>query len=801
VSGTITDARTGEALPGATILLDGAAIGTTNPAGAFSLAAVPAGAHELRITFLGYEPLVRAVQGRADAQQLSAQLQPGGVLTGEALVTASRASDRTATVYTNLSKQDLNKRNFGQDLPYLLDQTPSVVVTSDAGGGVGYTDIRIRGTSSTGINTTVNGVPLNDPESHGSFLVNLPDLASSINSIQVQRGVGTSQNGSAAFGASLNISTLDVRREAYGETQNSYGSFNTWKNNVSFGTGLVGKYFTFDGRLSRISSDGYMNRAASDLKSYYFSAGYQNKNTLLKFITFSGREKTYQAWNGVPEPAITGNQALLQTYVDNGELSPADAERVRQEGRRYSYYTYDNQTDNYQQNHYQLHLSQGLGSDWNLGAALHLTRGFGYYESYRERRRFSNYGLQNVVIGGDTISRTNLIDRKWLDNYFYGGTFALNYQPKNNEKLQATLGGGWNRFDNDHYGEIIWAQYAGTSFPGQRHYLNTAHKTDFNAYARATYQVLPWLGVYGDMQVRRIYYTIAGTEQLSTSSPLVQVNTDVSYTFFNPKAGATVNLPHGQQLYASFAVGQREPVRSDFTDRPSGDVLAQAERLNDWEGGYRFTRADLSFLGPNTAVRVEANGFYMSYRNQLVNTGQLNDVGTALRTNVARSYRRGVELTGFVSVNDKISLTSTLTLSQNRILDYRGVTDSIGRTTTISYSPSAISAHTLEGQPLKGLRLALLYKTVSRQYLDNSANDGRSIAAYQVLDLRLRYTLHPSFMKEIELALLVNNLLNREYVSNGYTYGYIGASGNQENFNWYFPQATRNFLASVNLRF
>ncbi|GAB3639092.1 TonB-dependent receptor [Hymenobacter arcticus] len=805
VAGTITDAQTGTALPGATILLDGAAIGVTSAAGTFNLSAVGAGSHELRITFLGYEPLVRQVQGQVTEQQIVARLRPGGVLTGEALITATRASDRTATVYTNLSKQDLNKRNFGQDLPYLLDQTPSVVVTSDAGAGVGYTDIRIRGTSSTGINTTINGVPLNDPESHGSFLVNLPDLASSINSIQVQRGVGTSQNGSAAFGASLNISTLDNRREAYAETQNSYGSFNTWKNNVSFGTGLVGKYFTVDGRLSRISSDGYMNRAASDLKSYYFAAGYQQKNTLIKFITFSGREKTYQAWNGVPEPALTGNQAQLQTYLDNGELSAADAARVLAEGRRYSYYTYDNQTDNYQQNHYQLHLSQGLGSSWNLGAALHLTRGFGYYESYRANRKFADYNLPDVVLGGDTLTRTNLIDRKWLDNYFYGGTFALNYQPKDNDKFQATLGGGWNRFDNDHYGEIIWAQYASTSFPGQRYYFNTARKTDFNAYARATYQALPWLGLYGDMQVRRILYRIDGVEDSQND-----VATRANYTFFNPKAGATAALGHGQQLYASFAVGQREPVRADFTDRQVGYAPAQAERLLDFEAGYRFTRADLILLGPRTAVRVEANYFDMTYRNQLVATGQLNDVGTALRTNVARSYRRGVELTGFISANDKISLSSTVTLSRNRILDYYDVTYDAnyapvvaaeGRTTTISYSPSAITAHTLEGQPLKGLRLALLYKTVSRQYLDNSTNEGRSIQPYQVLDFRLRYALHPSFMKEIELALLVSNVLNREYAANGYTYGYVGASGNQETFNWYYPQATRNFLASVNLRF
>ncbi|WP_345127072.1 TonB-dependent receptor [Hymenobacter antarcticus] len=726
------------------------------------------------------------------------------IVTPEALVTASRANDRTATAYTNLSKQDLAKRNFGQDLPYLLDQTPSVVVTSDAGAGVGYTDIRIRGTSNTGINMTINGVPLNDPESRGAFLINLPDLASSINSLQIQRGVGTSQNGGAAFGASLNVSTLDNRREAYAETQNTYGSYQTWKNNVSFGTGLINGHFTVDGRLSRIVSDGYMNRAASDLKSYYFAAGYQAKNTLLKFITFAGREKTYQAWNGVPEPALTGNRAQLQTYIDNGELSEADAARVLQEGRRYSYYTYGNQTDNYQQNHYQLHLSQGLGQSWNLAAALHLTRGFGYYESYRARRKFADYGLNNVVIGGQTITRTNLVDRKWLDNNFYGGTLALNYQPADG-KLQATLGGAWNRYDGDHYGEIIWAQYASNSQLGQRYYFNNAVKTDYNAYARATWQVLDKLGIYGDVQVRHINYTIDGLE-----AGRRDVTTRASYTFFNPKAGATLSLGQGQQLYGSFAVGQREPVRSDFTDRPVGDQSARAERLEDFEGGYRLNRPELTFLGPRTAVRFEANGFYMSYRNQLVATGQLNDVGTALRTNAPRSYRRGVELSGFVSADDRISLSTTLTLSQNRILDYQNVTydanyapviDVRARTTTISYSPAVVSAHTLEGQPLKGLRVALLLKTVSRQYLDNSQNENRSINPYQTLDFRLRYALHPVFMKEIELGLLVNNVLNREYVANGYTYSYVGASGNQETFNWFYPQATRNYLASVGLKF
>ncbi|MCC2548434.1 TonB-dependent receptor [Hymenobacter sp. BT175] len=803
VSGTITDARTGAALPGATILLDGAPAGATDASGAFALPAVPAGSHELRVTFLGYQTLTRTVQGQAEAQQVSLGLQSGGILTGEAVVTATRANERTATTYTNVSKEQLAARNFGQDLPYLLDQTPSVVVNSDAGAGVGYTDIRIRGVNNTGINMTINGVPLNDAESHGSFLVNLPDLSSSISSLQIQRGVGTSQNGGAAFGASINISTLENRREAYAESQNSFGSFDTWKNTVSFGTGLINGHFTVDGRLSRIVSDGYVNRGASDLKSYYLSAGYQGRSTLVKFITFSGREKTYQAWNGVPEPGITGDQQLLKQFVDNGELSAADAERLRQEGRRFSYYTYDNQTDNYQQNHYQLHLAQELGPSWSLTLTNHLTRGFGYYESYRTNRRFSAYDLPNVVIGNQTISRTNLIDQKWLDNYFFGSTGALSFHPQSYDKLQVTVGGAWNRFLNDHYGEVIWAQYASTGSIRHRYYFSDAVKTDYNAYARTTWQLIPRLSLYLDLQGRHINYNIDGIDDDRSA-----LGTHVSYTFFNPKGGATLTLAEGQQLYASYAVGNREPVRSDFTDRPVGDQTARPETLHDVEGGYRFSRADL--LGANTGLRFEATGYYMGYRNQLVATGQLNDVGAALRTNVARSYRTGVELTGGVSANDKISLSSTLTLSRNRILNYRDVTYNAdfepvvaaeARTTTISYSPSTVSAHTLEGQPLKGLRLALLYKTVSRQYLDNSTSEDRMIKPYQVLDFRARYAIRPSFMKEIELGLLVSNLLNREYVANGYTYGYPDGAGRQQTFNFYYPQATRNFLASVGVKF
>ncbi|MBG8552833.1 TonB-dependent receptor [Hymenobacter guriensis] len=799
VSSFIPMSAEATSLPGATVYLDGVAIGQTDDFGQFNVPAVPAGSHQLRITSIGHKPLEASISGQPALQKLHFVLEGEVQLTGEALVTASRANERTATAYTNLSKEDLEKRNFGQDIPYLLDQTPSVVVNSDAGNGVGYTGIRVRGTGIEGINVTVNGVPLNDAESHGAFFVNLPDLASSASSVQVQRGVGTSQNGSAAFGASLNLSTLESRQQAYAESQNSFGSYNTWKNTVQFGTGRLGPGFTVDGRLSRISSDGYMLRGASDLKSYYLAAGYQGKNTLLKFITFSGREKTYQAWNGVPEPALTRNAAGLQQYVDNYELTPEDAARALREGRRYAYYTYDNQTDNYQQNHYQLHLTQVLSPDWSVAAALHLTRGFGYYESLRLNRKLADYNLPDVVVGTETIKRTDLVDQKWLDNYFYGGIFALNYQPAAG-KVQATLGGGWNRFLNDHYGEVIWARYASSGSIGHRSYFNDATKTDYNAYARATWQALDRLSFYADVQVRRIGYHLGGIEDKQ-----VPVSAKAEYTFFNPKAGLTWQLTDLQTLYASYAVAHREPVRSDFTDRPLGDAGPQTEELHDIEGGYRLNRSVNGRI-----LRAEVNGFYMRYRNQLVNTGQLNDVGTALRTNAPRSYRTGVELTGTYQPLAWLNLNSTLTLSRNRIQDYRAVTydkdynpvvAEVGRNTIISYSPAVVSAHTLEVVPVKNLRAALLYKTVSRQFLDNTASANKAIAAYQVLDLRLRYTLRPTFMRELELGLLVNNLLNREYVANGYTYGYPNAEGQQLTFNFYYPQATRNFLASVGVKF
>ncbi|MFD2246116.1 TonB-dependent receptor [Pontibacter ruber] len=788
LSGRITDASGGNALPGANVVLDGSGNGATaGQDGYYEFRNLAAGKYTLRVSYLGYAQVVRQVSLQADTQ-LDVALAQTTHRTGEVVISATRASEKTGTTFTNVSKEEIQERNFGQDLPYLLEQTPSVVVNSDAGAGVGYTGIRIRGSDITRINVTVNGIPINDAESHGTFFVNMPDLGSSIQDIQVQRGVGTSTNGAGAFGASLNIRTLGLNREAYAEALNSVGSFNTWRHTVSFGSGLIKDKFTFDGRLSKISSDGYVDRAFSDLKSYYFSAGYHGKTGMLKFVTFSGKEQTYQAWNGVP-------QDKLET------------------DRTYNSLTYENETDNYQQDHYQLHYSKDLASRLNLGGAFFYTRGRGYYEQYKENQKLSKYGISPVVLGDTTISRSDLIRQKWLDNHFYGATYALTYTDEAG-KLEATLGGAWNKYDGDHYGEVIWARYASNSEIRQRYYFNNAIKTDFNIFGKATYQLNEKLGLFGDLQYRTINYEIEGEDDNN-----INVTQQVDYHFINPKAGITYELTSNQTVYASYAVGNREPVRSDFTDQPLADrtrgVQPEAETLYNWEAGYRLHGSSTAILGYNTRYSVDANYFFMDYKNQLVLTGQLNDVGSPLRTNIKDSYRTGIELAGSVNLNDVVELSSNLNLSRNKIRNYNetvyiydenysveGTTENKYSETDISFSPAVVSAHKLEVQPVKGFKAALLYKTVSKQYLDNTSSEDRKINGYQVADLRLRYILKPSFLRELEVALLVNNLFNKKYEANGYTFSeqYAG-DPTRYDYNYYYPQATRNFLLSLGVKF
>ncbi|WP_018476927.1 TonB-dependent receptor [Pontibacter roseus] len=789
LSGQVTDAAKNQALAGATVVLAGQGAGTVSGAdGSFEFQNLPAGSYTLQVSYLGYSPIERRVELTADTNVRIA-LQQATLRTGEVVISATRANEKTGTTFTNVSREELQERNFGQDLPYLLEQTPSVVVNSDAGAGVGYTGIRIRGSDITRINVTVNGIPINDAESHGTFFVNMPDLGSSVQDIQVQRGVGTSTNGAGAFGASLNIRTLGVNRDAYAEAMNGYGSFNTWRHSVSFGSGLIHDKFTFDGRLSKISSDGYVDRAFSDLKSYYFAAGYHGKAGMLKFVTFSGKEQTYQAWNGVPEDKLETD-------------------------RTYNSLTYDNETDNYQQDHYQLHYSKDLASRLNLGGAFFYTRGRGYYEQFKDDQKLSKYGIAPVALGDTTIGRSDIIRQKWLDNHFYGATYALNYTDGAG-RLEATLGGAWNRYDGDHFGEVIWARYAGTSNIRHRYYENNAIKTDFNIFGKATYQLTDRLGVFGDVQFRAIDYKIDGVDDNN-----IDVTQQADFQFVNPKVGSTYAVTDNQTVYASYAVGNREPARSDFTDthlnnQSSGATRPKAETLHNLEAGYRLRGNGLSLLGQSLGYTLDANYFYMDYDNQLVLTGQLNDVGAPLRTNIKDSYRTGIELAGMVKLNDLMEWSSNVTLSRNKIQNYtetvyvydesysvENVIRNNYNETDISFSPAVVSAHQLEVQPIKGFRTALLYKTVSKQYLDNTASDNRMLQGYQVLDLRLRYTLKPAFMRELELALLVSNLLNQKYEANGYTFSeqYTG-DPTRYDYNYYYPQATRNFFLSLGMKF
>ncbi|MBC6990766.1 TonB-dependent receptor [Hymenobacter sp. BT491] len=789
VSGSITDARTGAALPGASIVLDGTPTGAaTDASGAFTLPAVPAGAHELRISFIGYRQLVQAVQGQPAAQQVRLALAPADFVTGEAVVTATRANEKTGTTYTNVSNEQLQARNFGQDLPYLLDQTPSVVVNSDGGTGVGYTGIRVRGTDNTRINVTLNGVPVNESESHGVFFVDLPDLASSVQSIQVQRGVGTSTNGAGAFGASLNVETTGLRTQPYANVNNSAGSYGTWKSTIAAGTGLINSHFTLDARVSRLQSEGYVDRSASRLGSLYLAGTYSGKNTLVRAMVLTGREKTGQAWYGLADSLLTKKRRFNEAGTDYGQHFPA----------------YRNQTDNYQQDYYQLLVSHQFGPNWNLSVTPFWTRGGGYYEEYKVGQDFAKYGISGPVYaaraagGLDTITSTDVIRRRWLKTDLYGATYSLQYRPETGTLTELTLGGATIGYRGQHFDELTWAQY-GLNIPesGYRYYSEpNALKTDANGYARAVYQLAEPLSAFVDLQYRYVKYTFFGP---LASGEKGQQNT--YFHFFNPKAGLTYTLPHSITAYASYAVAQREPTRTDYTDTPA-ERRPVSEKLQNVEAGLRRNAGVFQW---------SANYYLMLYRNQLVLSGKLDDVGNPIHNNVRDSYRTGVELTGAAQVAKQLTISANATFSRNKIknyTDYLADYDNGGeaatryRETDISFSPAVIVGNTLEYQPVSGLRLAVLSKYVGKQYLDNTASNDRSIDSYFVNDLRLRYAFQPGKLglRNVEVALLVNNIFSTRYESNGYTYGYI-EGGQVQYFNYHYPQAPRNFLASLNLHF
>jgi iron complex outermembrane receptor protein len=693
-----------------------------------------------------------------------------------------------------ISKADLQKQNLGQDLPILLNFTPSIVTTTDAGAGVGYTGMRIRGSDATRTNVTINGIPVNDAESQGVFWVNMPDFASSVSSVQIQRGVGTSVNGAGAFGATVNLETARPQDQAYAEIGNSYGSFNTWKNNVQFGTGLIKNKFKLDGRLSRITSDGFIDRASSNLRSF-FVAGEFDAGKAGTFTTniFSGKEITYQAWEGVPESRLRGNKEEIEAYINRNFLNDRAANHLRNaNSRTFNPYTYENQVDDYQQDHYQFLHKLNVGN-FRFNSALFYTKGRGFFEQFRENDRLSSYNLPNVVVGGETIKNTDLIRRRWLDNDFYGFVTNMTYATS---RIEAILGGGYNVYQGKHFGEVIWARYASTGNIRHRYYDNDATKTDANVYAKANFRVIEsadfW--AFADMQIRNVSYKFLGYD--TDKRNVTQTD---NLTFFNPKLGVRYNANNEHDFYASYAVANREPNRNDYTESTTNS-RPKHETLHNIEAGYSWNKG--KFL-------LAANVYYMLYKNQLVVTGKLNDVGSAVRQNTPDSYRTGLELQANWFISNKLKWNLNATFSQNKIASYTEYLDNYDtgeqqsftyKDTDIAFSPSVVAASQFTVSPTNWFNVALLTKYVGKQYLDNTQNESRKLNDYLTNDLHFNFIVKPKFMKEINVSFLANNIFSTLYESNGYTFGYI--AGNQtirENF--YYPQAGFNWLGQVVVKF
>jgi iron complex outermembrane receptor protein len=677
-------------------------------------------------------------------------------LLDEVLVSAVRVTTKTPVTFSNVSKEELAKRNLGQDIPILLNYLPSVVTTSEAGNGVGYTGIRVRGSDATRVNVTINGIPYNDSESQGTFWVNMPDFASSVESLQLQRGVGTSTNGAGAFGASLNMLTDSYSDSASGEISNSIGSFNTQKHTVKFSTGLMNDHFEIAGRLSALKSDGYVDRASSDLKSYFLQGTYVGKKTLIKALAFGGKEKTYQAWYGLDAATMESHRTFNYAGMFTDESG----------NTRF----YDNQTDNYQQDHYQLHWNEKIAANWSTNLAFHYTKGKGYYEEYQEDQAFSDYGLAPISVA-PTVNITDLVRQKWLDNNFYGTTFSANYKA---EKLDVILGGGWNKYEGDHFHKVIWARFASQSELGDHYYDDFSKKTDGNVFVKANYQLLDNLSFYGDLQVRNVHYKADTPE-----AGLVNDNLN----FFNPKVGLNYEFNGKNILYASYAKANREPNRTDYENGSP-----RPEKLNDFELGWRYAFEK---------VKLNANAYYMGYKDQLVLTGELDNVGNSIRKNSGDSYRMGVEIDATFKLSKMWAIAPNFTLSSNKNVDFvsdvSGALTNLGDT-NIAYSPNFIAGNMLTFSPITAFKISLLSKYVSEQYMNNIEYTGGKLKDYFVNDFSASYDIATSsIFKSIAINLLANNIFNVDYVSNGADYG--------GGYVYYYPQAGANFLVGLTLKF
>jgi iron complex outermembrane recepter protein len=762
VYGTVRDSKNQESVAGATLQLEGLSFyTTTDAAGRFRFDRVPTGQYTVTVRSVGYTTRTESIAVNADLA-LALGLDPSYTLTDEVVVVSTRADSKTPTTFTNVSKEELARQNFGQDLPLLLNWTPSLVTTSNAGAGVGYTGLRIRGSDATRINVTINGIPYNDSESQGTFWVDIPDVASSTQSIQVQRGVGTSTNGAGSFGGTVNLQTLSLQPDPYAEVMVAAGSFNTQRYTAKAGTGLINNHWAFDAKVSKILSDGYIDRAESDLSSYYIAGGYYGKKTVIKAITFGGHERTYQAWNGIDAETMKTNR----TFNSCGALYDENWNVLGY---------YNDQVDEYRQDHYQLHLTQQLTDAWNVNASLHYTYGRGYYEQYQQATSFAGLGLSDITLGDSTLTYGDFVTRKWLDNKFYGGTFSLNYDQG---KTSFILGGAFNQYgDAQHYGKILWGQYMGNVPTGYKYYTGDAEKNDFNIYAKWNYNVLEKLNVFADLQYRTVDYKTAGIED-----GMVPYDIKDSFHFFNPKAGVSYTVSERDVLYSSYAIANREPNRTDYL---GGTEKPKHERLGNLELGWRRQA---------TRYNLEVNYYLMTYTDQLVLTGRLDNVGNPIRANVGKSYRTGIELSGGIKLTERLVWQANATWSVNQNQDY--VVDPNDLTkkknTAIILSPDWIAGSQVSWNAFRNFQATWLAKYVGKQYLDNTENEILTLDSYFVNDLRFNYRLPLQQVKRCELSLLVNNVFDVEYSSDGYSYDGVA---------YYFPQAGTNFMAMLTVGF
>ena len=738
----------------------------------------------IEITHVGYLKKIDTIN-ISETKEKNFIIKDGILLKDQIKVLSTRAKDDSPYAYENLTLYELNKNNTGRDIPYLLDFTPSVTITSDAGSGIGYTGIRIRGSDANRINVTINGIPYNDAESHGVFWVDLPDIASSTNTIQIQRGVGPSTNGGGAFGGTINIKTGTPSEKAYVDYGTSMGSFKTFKNTLNLNSGLLKQHWNFTLRLSKITSDGYVDRAYSNLWSYYAAATYFTKKTSFQFINFSGKENTYQSWWGTPESRVFNDVNGMQKVIINNGFDEEQKDNLLNSGRTYNYYTYENEIDDYQQDHYQFHFNHDISNSSNIHFALHYTYGRGFYEQFRKNEPLSNYfnDYENIY--------TNLVRRRWLNNDFFGFTYSYF---KRTTKTELTIGGAYNIYKGDHFGKII-----STGIPNMvlknPYYLSKSDKKDGNVFIKYDWSLNYKLKLFTDMQIRKYSHNSNGSDNDRSV-----INFDSKNIFFNPKIGFNFKLNPTSNIYSSISVANREPIRIDFLDSYE---KPKHETLYDFEFGYNINYK-LGFF--------KTNLYWMEYKNQLITTGELNDVGGYIRTNAKKSRRVGIEILNRIIIK-KFNISSSLTLSKNFVYDFNEILYDYGNDfnqyniikntyskSNIAFSPEITGYNNLEYKTLKNITTSFKTKYVGKQYLDNTSNTNRSINSYLINSLDVEARLNVKGLKKLFIKFSINNIFNKMYSSNGYTFGYYAGTDYEVRENYLYPQAGRNYMFSLNIK-